>query len=637
MNAAATTPRLVEASGPFDAKVLFVGEAPGKDESARAHLGPFTGMSGKAVRNVLKYGGLNVSYTSSTDVRFTNVVPFNPGKLDTTTYDRLLLEHWDNISNDLARMKPRVVVACGGLALRRLTGLTNIRAEHGSVIARDEIPERVVVGGQVRETGLPRDCVVIPCLHPAGVMRTKTRAEWLQVKRVLERVCLYAMGMELERDVPVLREIRERDAGELDTALANASTVCLDTEFDPVTKVPFLVGLSTNHNPCLVYSFKPTAAYCALLTKYLGPGSSILKVAHSYVADAEALWNVGVNVWSGWWWDTLLAFATLYPDTSVGLSWDARYYLDNVRNWKSMAHDDPAYNALDVRTTWRIFEHEVEEARAAGLMEVLYNEVFPNAALSWLLERRGMFVDVERQRVEVERNANEAVRLQADVTTKVKGIYESRGLREKRKVADVEVAVSKLAFDPTEICGKHPTYNGARKKKFANDPSCCCRFLYDAVSLLVDRAPLRPFKASNPHDLRWLLYDRKGWGLPKQYNRGSLTANADAVAKLIAGLAKAKSNPRSKWYRKDADEVIDVLRMCKDVAHLEKVNSTFLQPPVDVDGVSHPPYRQWGTGTGRPAGGFDEAVGDKGNGAGSFNALNIPEDCRVIFVPRHTS
>ena len=629
-------PRYVLPSGPFDAKVLFVGEAPGKDEAARAQLGPFTGMSGRAVRGVLKYAGLQVEKTSSRDVRFTNVIPFNPGKIDGSTYDRLLTEHWDVVSDDLARMKPRVIVACGGLALRRLTGMTDIRGEHGSVYFSHEVPEHVTFGGEIYRTRIPDGSLVIPMLHPAGVMHTKIRAEWLQCKRVLDRVALYAMGAELVRDEFEIKYLRDHDAETLDSVLAGAATVVIDTEFDPVTKVPFLIGLLTDKYPSLVYSFKPTHALNALLRKYLGPGSNVLKVAHSYVADAEAMATVGVNIWGGRWWDTLHAFSPLYPDTSVGLSWAMRHYFDNVFNWKDkMAHDDPEYNGIDVRSTWRLFEQELQDAQQANVIEVLHQEVFPCMPLSWALEARGMKVDQAASEQTIAANIVTMKELQTQIEVEVKDIYEARGLRVKRKAAEVEALLNALPRPlDAPYCTKHPKYIGVRAKRFSGDRECMCSTIYAWVSAHVERAPLRPFKASNHHDLKWLLYDRAGWGLPKQYNRGNLTSDADAVAHITAELAKARESPKSKWFRGNANEIVEVLALCNDVSHLDKLNSTFLAPPLDDQGFTHPPYRQWGTGTGRPAGGFDEAVGDKGSSQYAFNALNIPEECRHVFVPR---
>lgn len=627
-----TTPRYVLPSGPFDAKVLFVGEGPGKDETARPLLGPFTGMTGRAIRGVLKYAGLQVEKTSSRDIRFTNVIPFNPGKIDGSTYDRLLAEHWDVVSDDLARMTPRVIVACGGLALRRLTGMTDIRGEHGSVYFSHEIPEHVTFGGALYRTRIPDGSLVIPMLHPAGVMHTKIRAEWLQCKRVLDRVALYAMGAELVRDEFEIKYLRDHDAGTLDSVLAGAATVVIDTEFDPVTKVPFLIGLLTDKYPSLVYSFKPTHALNALLRKHLGPGSNILKVAHSYVADAEAMATVGVNIWGGRWWDTLQAFSPLYPDTSVGLSWAMRHYFDNVFNWKDkMAHDDPEYNGIDVRSTWRLFEQELQDAQQANVIAVLHQEVFPCMPLSWALEARGMKVDREASEQTIAANIVTMKELQTKIEVEVKEVYVARGLRMKRSMKDMERLLAGMCF---RACDKHPTYGGVRKKRFIEDGECTCRQVYEDVGNAVDRAPLRPFKASNHHDMKWLLYDRAGWGLPKQFNRGNLTSDADAVAHITAELAKARESPKSKWFRGNADEIVEVLALCNDVSHLDKMNSTFLAPPLDEQDFTHPPYRQWGAGTGRPAGGFDEAVGDKGSSQYAFNALNIPEECRHVFVPR---
>ena len=64
-----------------------------------------------------------------------------------------------------------------------------------------------------------------------------------------------------------------------------------------------------------------------------------------------------------------------------------------------------------------------------------------------------------------------------------------------------------------------------------------------------------------------------------------------------------------------------------------KMKETFGNPPMDGKGLVYPPYRMHGTGTGRPAGGDDEELHEKGVGVYKFNALNIPDEMRQIYVP----
>ena len=75
--------------------------------------------------------------------------------------------------------------------------------------------------------------------------------------------------------------------------------------------------------------------------------------------------------------------------------------------------------------------------------------------------------------------------------------------------------------------------------------------------------------------------------------------------------------------------------------HERKMRATFLfsgkdgrgEEKIDAWGVVHPPYRAFGTGTGRTGGGADDATNERKADPYSFNVLNIPEECRAIYVP----
>lgn len=651
----------VPASGSLSALLYHVGEAPGRQEEKHRPPTPWIGASGQWTRTAYRMEGLRVDQFISMDVRFANVAPINLGRIKGGQRDRHALDWWDNISDDLARMEPKVIVACGGLALRRLTGLTDITDEHGSVIPAGELPGTVVVGGRPMELGLPRGTLIIPCLHPAGIMQTRIQGEKTSLDRILRRAARYANGtLEYAPVKPMLRQLAR--AEQLSKLAGGSDHMVIDVEYDRDTKVPFMIGVLFDSDPEVVYHLDLRKPVLNALQEVLD-SPDILKIAHNYyVAEVDSLRRLGLDASRGPWWDTMFAHNALYPDTAKGLNHVAQFYLDDVRNWKDMAHSDPVYNGWDVFNDWRIFLLQRADAAQTGMMDLLINEVFPSIACLGELEIGGMQTDPVMQTALIKDNQEKRGGIKDKVIAAVREMYENRGkpLRAERlnheaalghRAMELELLVE--AQDLTCPIPKHDEYRGERKKKWMTDPTCRCRTIYEheGVTKLRDlvagnkkeitkidgklkKWEERGFDPGNNYDLRWLLYDANGFGLPKQYKDGSITANADAVHKLCVSMMEAREKPRSKYHRKDAEEVVEMLTDIKEFQHLEKLESTFLTPPVDGDGVAHPPYTP-GTGTGRIASGRDDTlVGDGGGSPYSWNALNVPEGCRGIIVPK---
>jgi len=623
--------KTVPATGPLGACVLHIGEAPGRQEVANNPPMPFVGATGQYVRGAYRRAGLDVGKYATVDVRFNNVIPFNAGRLTDRRYaDKLIAENWENVTYDLERTGAKVIVACGGVALRRLTGLKDIVDEHGGVIPSETLPEQVMIGGRYLPLNLPPGTLIVPMLHPAGVMQTKLQSERISMDRVLERVAGYAKGKEWG---PCLPRVIHSSPRSLDEILSSSRVVTIDTEFSVETRIPFLIGLTTETLDNNVVSFKPSKEYCDVLRNHAG-ARKLLWVAHNYTADMEVLLRVGVDLRAADWFDTLLAHATLFSDLKVGLNHVALFWLDDVSNWKDMPHDNEYYNALDVHRTARVYPLLRDELVRERMMELFLNEVMVTAPLAYELEQRGLQVDRVMQAQLRDANKAERVKLALDCEVYVGDMFAAKDVRVRRKVDAIREELNKVPAVGV-ICPLHPAYDGVRGKKWASAEECCCEQVYAAVGKAVDRAPLRAFNAGNNHDLRWLLYDKEGFGLPVQKSReGKPTANADAIERLGVRINEARDKVKSKYHREDVEEIIGFLRNVKEYQHLGKLDNTFLTPPVDRDGVAHPEYRIWGTGTGRPASGADSDVaGDKGKSLYSFNALNVPEDCRAIFVP----
>jgi DNA polymerase len=116
--------------GKPSAKVMLIGEAPGREEDESGR--PFVGSAGRFLNQVLVGGGLNRD-----DLFITNTVkcrpPGNrpPRKLEVDTCTSLYL------SEQIALINPRLIMLLGGVAAKKLLDLKTITTARGRVIERD--------------------------------------------------------------------------------------------------------------------------------------------------------------------------------------------------------------------------------------------------------------------------------------------------------------------------------------------------------------------------------------------------------------------------------------------------------------------------------------------------------------------
>lgn len=613
--------------------MLWVGEAPGKDE---VRIGkPFVGASGWVARRTLRWAG----FDDERDVRWANTIPFNPGKFPVSARGaRLLKEHADALDSVILEMPNlKVVVACGGPAQARLTGRLaqdphnkkwswGIEKYHSFVFHRPNIPDVLKWGKEKHRTVLGDGVVVIPCLHPAGILRSKGRDELVNFRRAVQKVRQAVDGtlrkLEFEtRTYPPVEDLR--------AAFEGAATVYFDTEFDRNTKQVYWCGLTADGHT--IYGCPWDMEYFPVIKEIL-ERSGVVKGAHNIVADFEALGASGVNL-ARPWYDTMVAYHALHPALGVGLDDATRYYLDDVAPWKDMDKGDPAYNAMDVAYGWAVMKgvaREAEGREVDPLHEVrARNQLVPVTAG---MTRRGMLVDRGVQKQLRDNADSRARKLRYNVYLKAREMWDKRVRVAERGVLKVEAQIAKLR-EPIG-CPKHPTYHGLRKAAAAcerctqayresDDKRVVYKELMAKRSALKDSAKrwAGGFNANNNEHLRWLLYDPDGLKLPVQRAGGTRkpTANRLAVDKLA-----------SSAYVQRFPAKFAIVKEIKDAQHLRKARATFIDVPLDEEGIAHPPYKVHGTRTGRLAGGSD--ADEKADNRYAFNPLNVPREWRRMYV-----
>lgn len=124
-----TSGKAVPGEGNPDAKVLFIGEAPGRQEAATGR--PFVGRSGKLLRSLIKEIGLKEE-----DVYITSPVKYLP---DRGTPSKKDIAHGKiHFDKQLAIINPKIIVMMGSIAVQGvLDEKIPINKMHGEVIERN--------------------------------------------------------------------------------------------------------------------------------------------------------------------------------------------------------------------------------------------------------------------------------------------------------------------------------------------------------------------------------------------------------------------------------------------------------------------------------------------------------------------
>jgi uracil-DNA glycosylase family 4 len=130
---------------------MLVGEAPGaqEDESGK----PFVGRAGKFLESVLEDNGVDRG-----NVFITNVVKCRPPG-NRRPDDDEIKSCLPYLSEELMKIKPKIVVALGFVAIKALTGSSE---KLGDIIGREINVD--IDGMKLR---------VMPCYHPSAAMRNR--------------------------------------------------------------------------------------------------------------------------------------------------------------------------------------------------------------------------------------------------------------------------------------------------------------------------------------------------------------------------------------------------------------------------------------------------------------------------------
>jgi len=146
----------VPAVGIPSAEIMLIGEAPGAQEVAYGE--PFVGRSGQILNSALEEAGIERA-----KLYITNAVSCRPSDNRTPTPEEIQLCR-GRLVKEINQVKPKLIVTLGAVPMRSILKLNGIVKHHGQEVYSEEF-----------------GCLVLPCYHPAFVLRDPRRQhEFLQ-------------------------------------------------------------------------------------------------------------------------------------------------------------------------------------------------------------------------------------------------------------------------------------------------------------------------------------------------------------------------------------------------------------------------------------------------------------------------
>ena len=394
-------PRYVPGSGNSNAKLVILGESPGKYEEIEGT--PFVGPSGEMLDDILQQAGC-----SRSDVYITNVVKYRPpdNKLERLKeYGITIEECLPTLHEELANINPNVILAVGDTALYYTTGLRGIKKWRGSILQTHDKRYKVV-----------------PTIHTANLLPNSSSKMPFSTKHIIFLDVLRALeesknnSYEIPR--PCLTVCRSlRDAYRFLQTCLEYKIVAADIEASK--GIPICIALAYDENNAMSFPFLDIQSDQNPTGIPLHEQAEIVKLIAETLPKLQIIgqnWKYDegqlLNVWgikSGpLHADTSLLAHTLNPEFPKSLEFNTSvytrqpYYKDEGKqinaDWQGNKKDRIyLYNARDTTTDYAIYKAQSADLAEYGLSNFYYKFVMPLHGLYSRMERRGFRVNEQKR------------------------------------------------------------------------------------------------------------------------------------------------------------------------------------------------------------------------------------------------
>lgn len=374
--------------GPLDAKIMFVGEAPGREEEIQGI--PFVGGAGKILNQLLSQAMLPRNECYITNIMMDRPINNDFGQFyedkSRKVPSKFLLEGIQRLKKEIERVNPNVVVAAGNEALRAITGLRSITKYRGSILSSTLVPHQKVV----------------PIIHPAAIMRNW---DWAPLTAVdLERIKVEAESPTHDFTSRLFHKIEsiERLKTEVKKAL---KAEFLSFDIETCNNQISCIGFATSESYAFVvpihmfetsnWSETDERIVWKLIKKLLE--SDVKKIGQNVNFDMFfILSTVGIRV-ENLWFDTMCAFHCVYPELPKSLAVLCSIYTDQPYYKDMITTDYYRYNALDCMITLECALKINEELVEFRTWAIYRNVVHPMLNILLDMESRGLRVNIPKK------------------------------------------------------------------------------------------------------------------------------------------------------------------------------------------------------------------------------------------------
>jgi len=410
---------IVPGEGPSRAKIVFVGEAPGKDEELKGR--PFVGASGRLLDACLARAGINrrVCY-------ITNVVKQRPPRNDFSSFYRdksrrepstFLLKSIEALREEIQSRSPNVVCCLGAEALRALVGRPlSIEKWRGSIIEQENFK-------------------VIPTYHPAFVLRMYNKRAILELdlKRVLEESETKTLDLperefilepSIDQVLSFLSERNGRISFDIETSGDRVRCLALASSPTRVLSIPFMrtqYSLSTKGRTLLKteasgsYWTESEEEQILVALDQMFRDKEVEKIAQNFPFDASFLAReFGFEI-ENLYMDTMVVQHCCYSQLPKSLDFLCSIYTKVPRYSDYDVQSDLStwrYNCYDACVTFEVSERLREEAEELGVWDFYKSLAEPAMIALARAGNRGILIDLdlrEKLAKETERKAKECL------------------------------------------------------------------------------------------------------------------------------------------------------------------------------------------------------------------------------------
>lgn len=316
-------------TGPKNAKIALVGEAPGVEEARFRQ--PFVGPSGQVLDQCLQSAGL-----LRRELYITNFLKHKPPNNDISpwfngkAFTSRGMQAWEDLKSELNDVGANVLVPLGNTALFALTGLASITKCRGYVWS---------------SRGLSSPRKVIPTIHPAATLRGAyiqryyISADLRKIKAESERpeVLRPARNLRIQWTfgdvIEYLNWLKRQPRFGFDIEVMNFEVSCIAFATSPTEAVSIPIYRAWSEG-------EEMAIWRGIAAVLENPESK--KVVQNGIFDIQFLAiRCGILV-ANWktWEDAMVAHHIIYPEFPKGLEFLVSLYCGAQEHYKDMVRFD---------------------------------------------------------------------------------------------------------------------------------------------------------------------------------------------------------------------------------------------------------------------------------------------------------